>query len=753
MLTNVKKPKAKYFIGDCLKVEDSKYLIKEVQEGYYLVTNLTDASDTQISFDTKVKKCKALEKELVAFEKLNARKNSSPYIEKAILHDWIEFPNEKNLEALKNCKEFGFDIETYGIEKIEDALIPEKGRIRLIQVYIPSISKCIIWDCGDLKNPKDVLSLEGIGILRKKLNSHNCKKFIHNANFEGMWIGHHLKCPINSIVDSMILSQIYWAGLSRGFNAKGVKNPNSLEQVALRVLGVKPDKTNQGYDYGLPLGNSQLNYAALDAKLTLECGTKLLEMCYADGLQKVVDADLSAIPAFTMMNYKGIPTNKSLLEEIKKEYEKAANEKIAPWLTKFPGTNPNSPKQVLECLKKEWGIEPTALNSKGVLAPCSDNATLTPYALENPLIESLLMYRSLTKDVDYLSQYLENVINVNGFDVIRPNYKQNADNCTGRSSSAKPNMQNIPKLNKKRELLGLRPQRLAFEAPKGYKMVLVDLDGSHGQIARFVAKDKKLIEANESGVKFHFYTVQGILAMEGKKADVKELAKAKKDKSHPLHQDVIRLYDASKTVFYGGLNMQSAKTLQNSFLSKADIHMPIEICQNYVQGFRAAYEDIYKLQKSLIFNCNKYENAKQFSYKNENGEDIKIGVFRGVYGMAKSIDGGRLFIEKMPNKYNNNNWEAKGTDAVSYMWLRTEGTIIKKSLGRLVNHIRQNRVDGWICQTTHDEIACVVKEEQAYELAKYMLNMITATFREFIPDYTVESSDPKDYIIDNWSQK
>lgn len=433
-----KVPKERYNVGEFLKRGTEKFKILEIAESFYKVFSLDTNEELTIA-KTGLKKFKPGQKDLKALESFEQRQNFTQPREELELLPLVEFPNAENLKALAAATEIGFDIETFGTLKQDDAFYPEKGEIRLLQVYLPSIDKCIVWDSGDLKNNKPLLELPGIDILKKRLSSQKCKVYIHSADFESKWIANKLRIPINNVVDSMILSQIYWAGLARGFNSCGISKPNSLEQVALRVLNVKPDKSNQTYDYALPLGNSQYNYAALDAKLTYQCGVKLLEMCYAEGLQRVVDADLSAIPAFAMMNYRGIPVDKQMLLELRESYQKAADEVIKPWMDLFPGTNPGSWTQVAKNLKEKWGIEPMGVDKKtGEPKICTDNPTLTPYALQHKEIDQLLFYRSLTKDVEYIDGYLEHVINVNGFDVIRPNYSQNAENCTGRTSSKRP---------------------------------------------------------------------------------------------------------------------------------------------------------------------------------------------------------------------------------------------------------------------------------------------------------------------------
>ena len=768
-----KKLNLRYEIGTQLKTEDGLEVeIVDIQKIYSDIPNYSDvlvdanyickdlnaeekSNKIVLPATGKFKKfTKKITKEEKALLATAEDRENFQYVDDGVpLDSYIEFPNSENLEALQSSKEIGFDIETYGVAKKSDGLVPEAGKIRLIQAFIPEIKKSIIWDCGELKNPKNLQDLIGINILKRKLFDRNCRIFIHNAKFESAWIAEHLKIPILNVVDSMILSQLYWAGLIRGFRKIGVMNPNGLDQVCLRLFGMKPDKTNQGYDYAMPLGNSQYNYAGLDARLTYNAGKVLLDMCEKEGLNRVVEAEMMAIPAFAQMNYKGVPVNTEKLEVLLKLYTEAAEKTIAPWLELFPDSNPGSPKQVLECLKSHWGIEPYAVDPKTKEKKlCTDNTTLTAFALENPVVDSLLFWRSLKKDCEYLKQYLSNIKNVKGFDVITGNYSQNAPNVTGRSNSSKPNLQNIPKLTPRRKNMKLPPIRAGFQAPKGYKFILVDLAASHAQIARFASQDKKLIEANESGVKLHFYTIQGILAMQGINVDVRELMKAKKDENHPLAKHITELYDPSKTIFYGNLNLQSPQTLQNSFLKKADMVVPLDVCKEYVEGGKKAYYGLTMFQKQLSAKANSMRESRTFIVKTEYG-DKKVGAITGSYGTARSLDGGRLFIEKMPNKFKAHKLDCSATDAVSYMWLRTEGTIMKKSLGAVNDFIINNRINGWISQFCHDEIMCTVKEEQAYQLAEFMLNKITDIFREFVPDYQIEDPRPESYIIDDWSQK
>jgi hypothetical protein len=205
------------------------------------------------------------------------------------------------------------------------------------------------------------------------------------------------------------------------------------------------------------------------------------------------------------------------------------------------------------------------------------------------------------------------------------------------------------------------------------------------------------------------------------------------------------------TITGNSLNLNGAATLQQSFLKKADMLVPLEVCKQYVDGGRKAYAGLYRFQQKQISDANK-EN-RRFPLTLPDGTQKNVGVFRGSYGVSRSCDGGRLFIEKTPSKYNEK-WEVKGTDAVSFAWLRPEGTIMKKAMGLIAEKFLFTPVWGaWLCEFTHDEVGVIVKEEHAYDCAKYTLETVTNCFKEIVPDYEAEDYDPNSYICESWADK
>ena len=669
-----------------------------------------------------------------------------------VLVDSPEF--DHTLTELKKADEIGFDIETYGTERKQEAIHPYTGEIRLIQAYIPKTKKAIIWDLF-----KDCT---GLHILLEKLQDDSCQVFIHNADFEVKWIWVKFGIWITNILDTRMLSQIYYAGCLNAFMSIGIKQPNSLRELVVRELGALLDKENQFYDYYQPVYNEQLNYAFRDAKYCYLSGKKLLEKCYEEELDTVIEAEMAAIPSFVALNLMGLPIDPGELEELLFLYSDTIDKIRLPWQKKFPGCNLNSHKQVLECFHI-IGIETRDKTGK----PCTDNPTLTEIALSSKdtelveLIDNLLLYRSVKKDIEYISGYQKAIAYNTHYQIPIgvSNYNQNATQCTGRTSSSKFNAQNIPKLTPKKEKWGLKSLRTAFKITdnENLSLVLVDLAGSHAQILRQLSQDPRLIEAHNSGIKLHFYTAAGILAQMGIEVAPEEIAKAKKDKTHWLWSkcDVNEIYNAAKTVWYGGQNLNGADTLQGSFLKRASMLKSTKVCKDYIQGWRDYFHVSYKYQRDSIRESNNLNRRLSVRTSLSPDKKVRIGVTGNKnFATAYSpLDKGRMFVEKFPSKYTGN-WEAKGTDLVSYRWLRIEGTIMKLCMARFFWEAFFNPVwDASIWQMTHDELGVICNKKYELIVAERLNTIMDEEFRKFVPDYRPDSYDPKTCLINDWSEK
>jgi DNA polymerase I-like protein with 3'-5' exonuclease and polymerase domains len=707
------------------------------------------------------------------------------------------------IAELKTCKEFGFDIETYGTEKQDHALHPWTGEIRLLQAYLPESDRVIVWDLGAIpdrlyelttypggtghfEGKYDSTLTPGLDVLLSKLSCDSTKVFIHNAAFEGIWINQKFGVEILNVVDTMLLSQVFWAGMVPGMQSVGMDNPNGLKWLCFRLGLGKPEKEDQKWDYGYAVGNRQLNYGANDARLTYKAGQILLTRGKRLGLQNAMQAELDAIPGFAQMRYLGMPVDNLKLEETIALYQGVINDLKSQWDEEYPEINPSSTKQSGGALTERLDVDLMRISPRtGELALSTAYDALSPYFERYPITRILADIGSLETSLKYLLTLKENVRkNVKGMDAVYGGFVQLATSGCGRSgckgTDGWTQLQNPPKLKSPHKALGLTPVRDVFAPPPGYKLIALDLSGCHGQIARYMSQEPKLIEANELGLKFHYYTSQGILELQGIKLTPSQIMAIKKDSSHELHNLIDETYEFSKKAFYTWLNGGGGGSLQGSFLD-ADPPQFVEraVCDQLMKGTRSAYGTL----RNFMYNLPKVANEKAHVipvYLDDSGELVHWGKldtptpgltekFVGsdygkycgrlpgtirIYGELRSLDGGRYFVQKYPNNFQDGKLMPELGDCTAFTWQRTEKTGICNAIAKITKHFRlNNNWDAWIACLLHDELVIIVREEYAKESAWYCFNTLTECMREWIKDYSNETKDPYlENVHDRWKK-
>ena len=162
----------------------------------------------------------------------------------------LNFTREFAEEWLK-ADQWCLDIETYGVRLQEDALNPFSGMVRLIQVSFNMGQSIGVYDVKTA--PASFFKLLGV-----KMGDASIV-MAHNAQFELQWLRHHYGIVGNNIFDTMIASQVLYAGIE--------VYRHSLKHCIDRELGIVLNKDEQLSDFGLPeLSNAQLNYSANDVR-------------------------------------------------------------------------------------------------------------------------------------------------------------------------------------------------------------------------------------------------------------------------------------------------------------------------------------------------------------------------------------------------------------------------------------------------------------------------------------------------------
>ncbi len=637
------------------------------------------------------------------------------------------------IKEFKQANYFGFDLETYGAEK-GDALNPWTGEIRLISVGLPS-GLSLVADLGGWEDDKDQLIADlsspdkpFLPVLFEKLKCNKTKTIGHNLKFDLLFFKVKFGAVGRCIRDTMLMSQVYWAGL------KGVGH--GLKDLSFR-LGFEVDKTEQSSNYGFYLRNAQINYSAKDSLVVIDIWKKLGKMLQDDGIAGSALAECLALPGFVEMEFNGMPVNYEKLQSVLKQYQDAAKEVLKPFSDRFPNLNPDSPKQVTDTLNRELGLNLTG----------SSQDDLAPY-WDKPEIKALSLWRTITTHIDYLKNTQKCFFG----GAVRGVYRQIAPKGFGRSTCGDDrsstrngiNLQNPPAgMPPELKSLGLPKVRSIFCPPPGRALLVADLSSAHARIATEISKDKALIGIYAGGADMHSVTAAALTKLQGKNWTHEYINKARKDKSNPDHIECAKLRQAAKPTFYGSLNAQGWRTLQQTALTDAGVEMTEDDAKQAMQAWRSAYKDLYQFQLSNLEESNK----REYTFK---------GI-QGVFGEVRGLSNRRIFMLKHKSDFRPNDPPSiKLTDCSAFTWTSSEADIIKLALGQFVLECDQHpEWEAHLSNIAHDELDVTCKEEFALAVAKCLWVQMAGAMHVFIKSIPVTDSEgtPDTFIVKSWADK
>jgi len=625
---------------------------------------------------------------------------------------------ENCLDELKQAQYCGLDIETYGSQP-EHGLNPWKGEIRLIQIGLPSGRTLIC----DLQNKGfDSPRKRFFEILRDRLRNIIC--IGTSLKFDALWLRVKYGMIIYRPRCIQLMSKVLWAGI------RFMKH--SLKEIAERC-GIEIDKTEQTWDWGGKLTNKQLNYAHFDAHVPIKCCAKLVEWLREAGCLTSAMIECEAMPAFCETEYFGQPVDYAKLQATREAYRIAWNDSIKPFQAAFPGINPNSPKQVASALAAKYGKD---------FDSTSDDV-LSKY--QDPALTALLENRSLKTQVDRLDE-----LHTRYFDgSVRGKVQQiageedEAGAGMGRSAYKEPNWQNIGKLQPNWKKLGLPPTRAVVRAPKGYVYICADLSQAHARIACQVSKDPFLIKAYADDYDVHSDMAFELAKKRNLDWNAKQIKQWSKDKNHPNHSEAKTLRDAAKNCFYGSLNLQAPSTLVRTCSGSAEpIFITEDEAKYLIQLWRQKYAGLYSFQRLRITEAGN-KSILPVSYKGS----VEYGSITGPTGR-------RLFLAKLPNKYQKGEKTIKGTDCVSFIWMGAEADIIKHAMAEIF-YLRDPKWELNFRNMAHDELNLTALEEYAEPASKLVFDCIHKAMKRVISIIPVDEANasPAGLIIEDWSKK
>lgn len=269
----------------------------------------------------------------------------------------------------------------------------------------------------------------------------------------------------------------------------------NMEELAADMLAVSS-----------PEGDAQAALLA-QAHTIWELKNRLAADLEAKGLLPLFSAlETPLIPVLARMETAGLHVDKAILTDAGRELDRRAAQ-LAEEINKAGNTpvNPNSPKQVAFLLYEKLGIKAGRKTKTGY---STDEDTLRKISACHPVVESILQFRECAK---LKSTYVDGLLALADQSTGRVHtVLDQFGTATGRLSSSKPNLQNIPVRSDYGKVI-----RRAFTVPAGQVLVSADYSQIDLRVLAHESGDEALVAAFRNDEDIHLKTaceVFGVMA-------------------------------------------------------------------------------------------------------------------------------------------------------------------------------------------------------------------------------------------------
>jgi len=430
------------------------------------------------------------------------------------LFDGIRGIRFSSLEVVKryfgNKKYISCDTETTGFDPYTN---------RLLTVQVGDIENQFIIDCDsvDIRIFKDFFESDKIFIFQ-------------NAKFDLRFFLH----------SGIIIKKVFDTFLAEAILTTGIKDARKgLDFLAYKYANASLNKDIRGDINKFGLTQEVIKYAADDVKyLEIIKDAQLKEIRKFD-LYNTLALDNKFVLALSYIEYCGMYLNKDKwLEKIKNHENKALEYKaklnqyiLESQLTEYIENqldlfsnerkctiNWDSPQQVIRLFKK-LGITTITKDKKtGLYKDSVESHVLKPQMKDFPLIELYLDYKEESKEVSTYGTEFFKYINPKS-NRIHSQFNQVIN--TGRMSSNKPNIQNIPATTE---------NRACFTAEEDNVIISSDYSAQETIVLTNASQDKNLIEFYEKGLGDLHSWVASLLFEELKNLPLSEIKSKHGDK-------------------------------------------------------------------------------------------------------------------------------------------------------------------------------------------------------------------------------
>jgi DNA polymerase-1 len=336
--------------------------------------------------------------------------------------------------------------------------------------------------------------------------------------------------------------------------------------------------------------------------------------------------------------------------------------------------NINSPRQLGEILFERLGY-PVIKKTRKTKSYSTDQATMEELAARGyDLPERILRYRELTKLRSTYVDALPELVGADGR--LHTRYEQ-AVAATGRLSSVKPNLQNIPIRSEQGRRI-----RKAFVAPKGSLLLVADYNQIELRVLAHIADDKELRGAFREGEDIHAATAAAVFGVD------RSLVSADQRR-------------AAKVINFGILYGMSAFGLaQNLKIPKAE-------ADRFIKTYLGRYEGVRRYMEETL------EDAK------------RDGKVETLYGRARWLPD--------INSRNFNLRENARRMAINARIQGTAADLLKLAMIAVDRRLRRDFAGARLLLTVHDELVLEVPEDEVDEIGEMVKAEMEGVARFEVP--------------------
>lgn len=473
---------------------------------------------------------------------------------------------------------------------------------------------------------------------------------------------------------------------------------HDLESLALSYLGQQlrsvTDMTGKGKN-SLPLNQIDIAQVSAYACEQVTTITQLYAVLWPKlqaqpALAPVLtDIEMPLVPVLMRMERHGVKVDPQQLATQSHALTKqlrALEETV--WTLAGEEFNLNSPKQLQAILFDKLGLPVQRKTASGHVSTAED--VLEELAHDYPLPRLILEYRSLNKLKSTYTDVLPQLIHPHT-QRVHTSYQQTVT-ATGRLSSTRPNLQNIPI----RTAEGRRI-RQAFVAPAGYRLVAADYSQIELRIMAHLSQDENLLQALASGQDLHQIVAAEMFAV-------------------PVAAVTPEQRRSAKAVNFGLIyGMQAFGLAKQLGIGRRE-------AQRYIDTYFARYPQV----KTYMEN---------------------IQTLARQQGYVETICGRRLLIAEINSRNAQRRQYAERT-AINAPLQGSAADMIKLAMIRVDNWIQQERLTHKMIMQIHDELVLEIEDiAENIELATEAIRELMSTVVKLTVALPVNVT-----VGENWEQ-